>query len=369
MTKKDSEILQRGRLSRRTVLTAGAAATATAALPAPALSQGRRQWRLVTAWPKNFPGLGTGAQRIADSITEMSEGALAIKLYAAGELVPAFEIFDAVRQGTAEMGHAGAAYWTGKSKNFAFFAVVPGGLVAQEQNAWLAYGGGQELWDEIYGEYGLKAWPAGNTGTQMGGWFNKEINSLSDIEGLRMRIPGLAGEVINRAGGVAISMPGGEIMSSMQSGVIDAVEFAGPWTDLAFGFHKAAKYYYGPGFHEPGATLELAINREQWDGLPPHLKIIVRHAAEAENQRMLSEFTAGNAASLESLARDHGIVPRPMPDDVIRGLRAISAEVVAETAEDGELPRRIYDNWSRFKTQVIALAPYAEQGALNQRDL
>lgn len=369
MTKNSSKRDTDARLSRRTLLTAGAAVGATAALPAPAISQGLRRWRLVTAWPKNFPGLGTGAQRIADAITRMSEGALEVKLYAAGELVPAFEIFDAVRQGTAEMGHAGAAYWTGKSKSLAFFAVVPGGLVAQEQNAWLAYGGGQELWDESYGAFGLKAWPAGNTGTQMGGWFNKQVNSLSDMEGLRMRIPGLAGEVINRAGGVAINIPGGEIMSSMQSGVIDAVEFAGPWTDLAFGFHKAAKYYYGPGFHEPGATLELAINKGEWDGLPDHLKAIVQHASEAENQRMLSEFTAGNAVALEALSRDHGVVPAAMPDDVIRALRAISAEVVAETANDGDLPRRIYDNWSKFEKQVTALSPYAELGSLKQRML
>jgi TRAP-type mannitol/chloroaromatic compound transport system substrate-binding protein len=369
MTIEDPKEPAPSSITRRAILTAGAAATATAALPAPAISQGRRQWRLVTAWPKNFPGLGTGAQRIADAITAMSEGALEVKLYAAGELVPAFEIFDAVRQGTAEMGHAAAGYWTGKSRSLAFFAVVPAGLVAQEQNAWLAYGGGQELWDESYGAFGLKALPAGNTGTQMGGWFNKEINGLDDIKGLRMRIPGLAGEVINRAGGVAINIPGGEIMSSMQSGAIDAVEFAGPWTDLAFGFNKAAKYYYGPGFHEPGATLELMINRAQWDDLPPHLREIVRHAAEAENQRMLSEFTAGNAVALAALRSEHDIVPRTMPNDVIRELRAISAEVVAETAHDGALPRRIFDNWSKFRHQAAALAPYAEQGALNQRML
>jgi TRAP-type mannitol/chloroaromatic compound transport system substrate-binding protein len=360
--------MSRLRVSRRALL-AGSGAAAAAGLAAPAIAQGKRRWKMVTAWPKNFPGLGTGAQRIADAITQMSEGALEVKLYASGELVPAFEIFDAVREGTAELGHAGAAYWIGKNKSFAFFAVVPAGLVAQEQNAWLDYGGGQELWDEIYGEYGLKAFAAGNTGTQMGGWFNKPIESLADLKGLRMRIPGLAGEVINRAGGVSVNIPGAEIMPSLQSGVIDAVEFAGPWTDLAFGFHKITKYYYGPGFHEPGANLELMVNRELWDDLPEHLQTIVAQAAAAENQRMLSEFTAGNAASLIALRDEHGVEPAPMPDDVISTLRQLSEDVVAETAALGDINRRIYDNWSQFRAEVAALAPFTEQGALNQRNL
>jgi TRAP-type mannitol/chloroaromatic compound transport system substrate-binding protein len=356
------------KVSRRALI-AGSGAAAATNLSTPAIAQGKRRWKMATAWPKNLPGLGTGAQRIANAITEMSEGALEVRLYASGELVPAFEIFDAVREGTAELGHAGAAYWVGKNKSFAFFAVVPAGLVAQEQNAWLDDGGGQDLWDEICGEYGLKAFAAGNTGTQMGGWFNRAIESLDDLSGLRMRIPGLAGEVINRAGGVSVTIPGAEIMPSLQSGVIDAVEFAGPWSDLAFGFHKIAKYYYGPGFHEPGATLELTVNRALWDDLPVHLQTIVAQAAAAENQRMLSEFTAGNTASLIALRDDHGIEPTPMPDEVIRELRRLSEDVVAETAALGDINRRIYENWSRFRAQVAALAPFTEQGALNQRNL
>lgn len=358
------------KLTRRGLLAGTAAASAAAStFPAPAIAQGRLSWKMITAWPKNFPGLGTGAQRIADAITEMSDGMLTIKLFAAGELVPPLEVFDAVRQGTAEMSHSAPAYWTGKNKSIAFFAVVPGGLVAQEQNAWMAYGGGQELWDEMYGEYGLKGFPAGNTGTQMGGWFNKEINGVDDLNGLRMRIPGLAGEVINRAGGLAVNIPGGEIMTSMQSGVVDAVEFAGPWTDLAFGFHKVAKYYYGPGFQEPGPSLELIVNRQLWDDLPRNLQSIVAHAAASENQRMLSEFTAGNVASLQALINDHGITPRKMPDEVIKMLLKISDDVVAETADLGPLNRRIYESWSTFRDQAAVLAPYAEKGALNQRDL
>jgi len=366
--------MKRTRLPRRSFLkaaVAGAAATTVAAtaITAPALSKGIRRWKMITAWPKNFPGLGTGAQRIADAITETSEGQIEVKLYAAGELVPAFEAFDAVREGTAECAHTAAAYWIAKNKSIAFFGVVPTGLTGQEQNAWIYYGGGQELWDEIYGEYGLKGLMAGNTGTQMGGWFNKEINSLEDFKGLKMRIPGLAGEVINRAGGISVNLPGAEIMTSLQSGVVDAVEFAGPWTDLAFGFHKVTKLYYGPGFHEPGASLELMINRQLWDDLPAHLQAVVRQAAGAENARMYAEFTAGNMASMQALIHKHGIRPRHFPDDVVREMLHIGAEVVAETAELGNINRRIYENWSKFRAEAVALSPFTEQGAYNQRDL
>jgi len=356
-------------VNRRGFFARGAAVAAATTFPAPAIAQGIRRWKLATAWPKNFPGLGTGAQRLADAVTAMSAGRLEIKLYAAGELVPPLEILDAVGAGTVEMGHVAAGYWVGKNRSLAFFAVVPAGLTAQEHNAWIAFGGGQALWDEAYAPYGVKAFPAGNTGTQMGGWFNKEITSLDDFEGLRMRIPGLAGEVVNRAGGLAVNIPGAEIMTSLQSGVIDAVEFAGPWTDLAFGFHKVAKHYYGPGFHEPAGGLELMINRRLWDDLPADLQAIVRHAAASENARILSEFTAGNAAALESLVRDHGVGPKHMPAPVIRTLREISAEVVAETAALGDLNRRIYESWSAFRDRAAALAPFAEKGALNQRDL
>ncbi|MXX22220.1 MAG: TRAP transporter substrate-binding protein, partial [Rhodospirillales bacterium] len=214
---------------------------------APAVSRGMREWRLVTTWPKNFPGLGTGAQRLADHITTASEGRLTVKLYAAGELVPPFENFDAVREGKAQMSHAAAYYWINKHRSTPFYAAVPGGLVAQEHNAWVYHGGGQELWDELYAEFGLKAFLAGNSGTQMGGWFQKEINSIEDFQGLKMRIPGLGAEVINRLGATAVNLPGGEIMPALQSGVIDATKWGGPWNDLAFGFYKITKNYSGPG--------------------------------------------------------------------------------------------------------------------------
>ena len=219
------------------------------------------KWKMVTTWPKDFPGLGTGANRLAQTIGDMSGGQLEVKVYGAGELVPAMGVFDGVAGGTAEMGHASAYYWKGKHEATQFFSAVPFGLTAQEINGWLSYGGGQELWDELYAGFGLKAFPAGNTGVQMGGWFNREINALDDFSGLVMRMPGLGGEVLRRLDATVQNLPGGEIFQALKTGAIDATEWVGPYNDLAFGFHQAAKYYYWPGWHEPGTTMEAMINR------------------------------------------------------------------------------------------------------------
>lgn len=329
--------------------------------------RGLREWRLVTTWPKNFPGLGTGAQRLADNITVASEGRLSIKLFAAGELVPAFESFDAVREGKVHLSHSAPNYWISKHRSAPFFASVPGGLVAQEQNAWIYHGGGQELWDELYAEFGLKAFLAGNTGTQMGGWFQKEINSVDDFQGLKMRIPGLGAEVINRLGGTAVNLPGGEIMPALQSGVIDATEWVGPWNDLAFGFYKITRNYYGPGFHEPGSAIELVVNRAAWEDLEADLQAVVADAAAAISVRMLAEFTAANIHSQRVLTEEHGVVLRPFPADVFEEMMRHSDDVVRETAREGDLARRIFESWERFRTEARARNPYAEQGYLQLR--
>ncbi len=344
-------------------------AAAASSFPAPAIAQGKIRWKMVTSWPKNFPGLGTGAQRIADAITEMSDGRLTVKLYAARELVPAFEVFDAVREGNAEMSHDAAYYWVAKSKLTPFFCTVPGGLTMQEHNAWIYYGGGQELWDELYAGFGLRAFLAGGSGVQMGGWFQKEINSLDDFKGVKMRIPGLGAEVVNRLGGTAVNLPGGEIMPALQSGVIDATEWVGPWNDLAFGFYKIAKFYYGPGFHEPSSALECLINLAAWEALPKDLQAIVRHACTAENARMPAEFTAANGESQTVLVNEHGVDIRHFPDDVIKEMYRLAAEVVAETSAEGDLGKRIYQSWSNFRREAVARGPYAEQGYMNNRAL
>ncbi|MBL27937.1 MAG: ABC transporter substrate-binding protein [Rhodospirillaceae bacterium] len=359
-------------MKRRSFLKGAAVAAATGsagAFPAPAIAQQTFHWKMVTTWPKNFPGLGTGAQRLADSITEASEGRLTVKLYAAGELVPAFEVFDAVRDGHAECGHDAPVYWVSKNKSTPFFGTVPGGLTAQEHNGWIYSGGGQELWDELYGEYGLRAWPAGNTGCQMGGWFQNEINSLDDFKGLKMRIPGLGGEVVNRLGGTSVNMPGGEIMPALQSGVINAAEWVGPWNDLAFGFYKVTKYYYGPGFHEPCACLSMIVNLEAYEALPKDLQRIVRDCAAAENTRMLADFTAANGSALQTLIEKHGVQLRHFPDDVFRETMRHGLDVVAETAAEGEINRRIYESWAKFRKEAMGIAPTSDYGYMQARAL
>ena len=326
------------------------------------------KWKMVTTWPKNFPGLGTGANKLAELIGEMSGGRMQVKVYGANELVPAFEVFDAVSRGTAELGHGAAYYWKGKSEAAQFFSTVPFGMTAQEMNGWLYHGGGLDLWKELYAQFGLVPAPAGNTGVQMGGWFNKEINSVSDLAGLKMRIPGLGGEVLKRAGGTPVNLPGGELFTSLQSGAIDATEWVGPYNDLAFGLYKAAKYYYYPGFHEPGTTLEAMINKEAFDALPKDLQSIVENACKVVNQDMLAEYTARNPVALQDLLTKHGVDLRPYPADVIAKLREISAEVVAEVAERDAFSKRVYASYQKFLTQSKEWTRISEVAYLAARD-
>jgi TRAP-type mannitol/chloroaromatic compound transport system substrate-binding protein len=325
------------------------------------------KWKMVTTWPKNFPGLGTGAEKLAQLINQMSGGRLNVKVYGAKELVPAFEVFDTVSQGNAEMGHGAAYYWKGKNEAFQFFSAVPYGFTAEEQNAWLFYGGGMELWKAAYAPFGVIPAAAGNTGVQMAGWFNREINSLKDLEGLKMRIPGLGGEVLRRAGGTPVNLPGGELFTSLQSGVIDATEWVGPYNDLAFGLYKAAKYYYYPGWHEPGTTLEAIINQKAYDALPEDLQHIVTNACRIANDEILVEYVARNNDALNTLVNEHGVDLRALPDDVLEKLRSLSEEVVGEIASSSEQAQQVYDSFSKFKEGVTAWTEISTKAFLNSR--
>lgn len=324
-------------------------------------------WKMITTWPKNFPGLGTSAEYLAKIIHEMSNGRVNIKVYGAGEIVPALEIFDAVTAGTAEMGHGSAYYWKGKNPALQFFSTVPFGMTANEMNAWLYHGGGMELWQRAYEPFGLVPMAAGNTMVQMGGWFNKEINSVADLQGLKMRIPGLGGEVLRLAGGTPVNIPGGDLFVSLQKGVIDATEWVGPYNDLAFGLHKAAKYYYSPGWHEPGTTLECFINENAFNSLPADLQSIMRNAARVANQDMMLEYVARNNDALETLVSQHHVDVREFPADVIEKLRGLSEQVVAEVVGNDSFAREIYDSYQGFMKKSKAWYNISERSYLNIR--
>ena len=326
------------------------------------------KWRLVTSWPKNYPGLGMAPEKIANLVEEMSNGQMQITVYGAGEQVPAFGVFDAVSSGSHQMGHSGGYFWKGKVPAAQFFTSVPFGLTADEINAWVNRGGGLELWREIYEPFNIYPIPAGNTGTQMFGWFNKEINSLEDVKGLKMRIPGIGGEVLKEAGGIPVTLPGGELFTALQTGVIDATEWVGPYNDLTFGFHQAAKYYYYPGWHEPGPMLELLINMDAWNSLPKHLQVIIETATKAVNQDTLDEYLARNNQALTELIEVHGVELRKLPDDVIEEFRVISNEILSDLAKEDDVIGNVYDSYIEFKNNVTEYHKISEDSFIEARN-
>lgn len=351
----------------KSAATAGAGVAAASAFPAPAIAQGIRELKMVTTWPKNFPGLGTGAERLAKRITDMTDGALTVKVYAAGELVPPFESFDAVSSGTADMYHAAEYYWQGKSKAFNFFAAVPFGMTATELNAWIHHSGGQALWDELSADFNLKPFLAGNTGVQMGGWFRKEINTVEDWKGLKFRMPGLGGEVLRRIGAAAVALPGGEIFPALQSGAIDATEWVGPWNDLAFGFYKVAKFYYWPGFHEPGTALGSALNLKVWESLSSSHKEIISTAMAAENSFTLAEFNARNSESLDVLVKEHGVQVRRFSNEMLQVIGEASGQVVAEAGASDAMSKKVYDSFIASRKRSISWSKLSDQAYWNAR--
>ena len=332
-------------------------------------SQQRFKWKMVTTWPKDFPALGTGANNLAHSIEALSDGRLHVKVYGAGELVPASGVFDAVSGGTAEMGHGAAYYWKGKHEATQFFSAVPFGLNATEINGWLRYGGGQALWDELYAPFNLRAFPVGNTGVQMGGWFNREINTLADFSGLVMRMPGLGGEVMRRLEVTVKALPGGEIFQALKTGAIDATEWVGPYNDLAFGLHQAAQYYYWPGWHEPGTALECMVNKQALESLPADLQAVVKYACQAANDDMFSEFTARNSQALKTLVDEHGVQLRRFSDELLAQIGKVSAEVVAEIAGQDPFSSRVYSSFDAFRKNSIAYTRISEEAYTQARAL
>ena len=326
------------------------------------------EWKLVTTWPKGLPGLGAAPENFARRVNEASGGRLRIKVFGAGEIVPAFEVFDAVSGGVAEAGHGAAYYWKGKIPAAVFFTAVPFGMTEQEVNGWLHYGGGLPLWRELYAPFGVIPYAGGSTGVQMAGWFNKRLNNRSDLAGLKMRIPGLAGEVFNAAGGSAVRIAGGEVYTSMQTGVIDAVEWVGPYNDRTLGLMEVGEYYYYPGWHEPGAMLETIINAEALAALPEDLQAIVRIAARATNTDMLDDFTANNSESLQILLRDFDTEVLPLPDDVMDALYEQSQIAMQALVNSDPMAKKIAASYFAFAEKVRAYHEISERAYLNGRD-
>jgi len=361
-------------MKRREFLKAGsvaagaAAVTAASSLSAPAIAQQRIEFVIVSTWPRDFPGLGTGAQRFAQRVADMSEGRIQVEYFSAGERVGAFDSFDEVASGNAQAYHAADYYWKGKHPGWAYFTSVPFGLTYTEMNAWIRFMGGQELWDELSEDFGLKCMMCGSTGVQMGGWFNKEINSADDLKGLKMRIPGLGGDVMAKLGASPVSLPGGQIYENLVSGAIDATEWVGPWNDFAMKFYEAAKYYYYPGFHEPGSMLALGLNKSWWEGLGAADKLLIEAAAAMENDVMMSEFNANNGTFLRKLIDEQGVELKDFNDDVYDSFGDASAEVFEEARAHSDLANRIHESFEAARADVGGWANLADAAYVAQRN-
>ncbi len=352
----------------KTAAIAGAGATAASTIAAPAVAQKSIEMTIVTTWPRDFPGLGTGAQRFAKRIEDMTEGRIKVQYFAAGERVGAFDSFDAVASNNAQAYHAADYYWKGKHPGWAYFTGVPFGLTYTEMNAWIRFGGGQELWDKLASDFGLKNLMCGNTGVQMGGWFNKEINSADDLKGLKMRIPGLGGDVMAKLGASPVSLPGGQIYENLVSGAIDATEWVGPWNDKAMKFYEAAKFYYYPGMHEPNAMLALGMNASWWGSLTKSDQLIIEAAAAMENDVMMSEFNAKNGAALAELLNDHGVKLRQFNDDVYDSFGEAADEVFETVTGHSELARNIHESFLQARRDIGGWTKIAEVAYLSQRN-
>lgn len=348
----EQELMQRRDFLKKTGMAALCAAGVSSVAAPNVWAKGKRfRWKMVTSWPPNLPVLQTGAQRFADRVKEMSRGRLQIQVFAGGELVPPMGVFDAVSGGTVQMGSSASYYWAGKIPAGQWFTSVPFGLNAQAMNAWLG-SGGLTLWEEVYEPFNLIPRPLGNTGMQMGGWFRKEVLSVSDFKGLKMRIPGLGGKVVSKAGGTVVLLPGADIFTSLERGVIDATEWVGPMHDLRMGFYKAAPYYYYPGWHEPGSCLELLINKQAYLSLPRDLQLLIDTAAMESNITTLNEFEAGNGAALTELVEKHQVQLRRFPDDLLKKLKLLSGETLEEEAAKDPVSGRVHAAFKKFKKET-----------------
>jgi TRAP-type mannitol/chloroaromatic compound transport system substrate-binding protein len=351
--------------TRRTLLLGGAGALAA---PMALRAETPTRWRMVTSWPRNLPGPGMNAQRLADRITAMSGGRLTVQLHAAGELVPALQVFDAVYSGAAEMAHTAAFYWAGKVKAASFFTTVPFGLTPAEHAAWIEHGGGQALWDELYAPFGLKPFMAGNSSLQMGGWFRRPLASVADLKGLKLRSAGLGGELFQRLGAVTVSLGVPDIYPALQNGTIDGVEFLGPASDLAAGFFQIAKNYYWPTFTKPNGTAECLVGLKAWEALPPDLQAVVANACAADNAFTLAEADWRDGEALTTLVQQHGVELRRWPEDIVAAARSAATELLASFDKAGGIEQRVHRSYTGAMSRIqpwsrVSAAAYLEARA------
>jgi TRAP-type mannitol/chloroaromatic compound transport system substrate-binding protein len=354
----------------KTAATGTVAAGAAVSLAAPALSQGRIEWRMVTLWPRNLPGPGVAAQRTADRIGVVTGGRISVRLFSAGEVVPAPGAFDAVAAGTADLYHGVPSFWISKSPGIGFFGSFPFGMTAYEQQAWMMHGGGQALYDEMYARFGVKPFNTGNSGPQWLGWFRREIRSIEDFRGLRFRTAGLGGEMFRRAGASVVALPAGEIFAALQAGTIDAAEFLGPFSDAPLGLHQVAKNYYHPGVQEPSSAEEIGINLGRWNALPDDLKAAVRFACMSVAEETTTEYDARHPIALAQLVAQHGVQVREAPRDLLIAFGNSAGEMLAEfRAHSDPMVKKIADSYAEFRTRSQAYMLQSYAGNFNARTL
>jgi TRAP-type mannitol/chloroaromatic compound transport system substrate-binding protein len=353
--------------TRRTFVTA-AGATLAGAVAAPSVARAQTvKWRMVTSWPKRLPGPGMSAERIADRVRALSGGRLDISVSAVGEVVPAFEVLDAVGNGVADIGHTASFYWQGKMPAAAFFTTVPFGLTPGEHVAWIDAGGGQALWDELYAPFGVKPFMGGNTGVCMGGWFRREVKSLADMRGLKLRSLGLGGEVYRRLGVTPQTTPPAEILVSLQSGVIDGAEFVGPGTDIALGLYRVAPFYYYPGFNKPNGTGECIVSLKVWNTLSDELKAVITHACATEANYALAEMERLNAQALAALVDEHKVKLSAFPEDLIAAARKQASDVLGELAGKSAITGKVHASYAAFRERTAAWSRISIESVLRAR--
>ena len=336
---------------------------------APMVAAGGRTLSMVTEWPDAQPGFGTSAQRFARRVAAASDNRLVIEVYPVGTKHQSLESFDAVSAGEAHMMHAAPHFWVGKAPGFAFFGSAPMGMNIGELQAWLYHGGGGELWDELGARFNLKPFACGGGGSQMGGWFRREINSVEDFLGMRARIAGLGGEVFKRAGGKLVNLPPGQLFQALQEGTLDGGEWFGPWHDASANLHEAARFYYYPGFHEPASGTELSFNLETWQGFSPVEQEILKACIAAEGAHTLAEYNARNAEALERLKRAGQVELRPFPQEAYRALARATRELLEDLARADSLTERIYKSYVDFQSRAIGWTSVSTQAFAEQRRL